>query len=188
MGADLLGFNFYPPSPRYIAPETAREILARLPLDSFNVAVFVNEPREHVLSIVAQSGSSDGRLGFRGVQFHGEEDAAYCAGWDMQVIKAIRVKDRSSLAVMDSIGADFYLLDSFSAGYGGSGARFPWQWLDGVDAGKLILSGGLSVDNVGQAIEKIRPYGVDVCSGVEARPGVKDYDKLKEFIALAKAA
>jgi phosphoribosylanthranilate isomerase len=188
LGADLLGFNFYPPSPRCVAPERAREILARLPMASFNVAVFVNEPREHVRSMVAQSRSSDGRRGFRGLQFHGEEDASYCAGWDLQVIKAIRVKDRSSLDAISRIAADFYLLDSFSAGYGGSGGQFPWHWLDGVDAGKLILSGGLRVDNVAQAIAKIRPYGVDVCSGVEARPGVKDYGKLKEFISAAKAA
>jgi phosphoribosylanthranilate isomerase len=187
-GADLLGFNFYPPSPRCIAPGTAREILQRLPVESFNVAVFVNEPRDQVRSILAQGRSSDGRWGFRGLQFHGEEDADFCRGWDMTVIKAIRVKDKSSLDVMKHIPANFYLLDSFSTGYGGSGAQFPWRWLDGVDAGKLILSGGLRVENVVEAIEKIRPYGVDVCSGVEARPGVKDHGKLKEFISAAKAA
>ncbi|HEX2928354.1 MAG TPA: N-(5'-phosphoribosyl)anthranilate isomerase, partial [Candidatus Binatia bacterium] len=82
----------------------------------------------------------------------------------------------------------FFLLDSWSEGYGGSGAQFPWEWLEGLDAGKLILSGGLRVDNVADAIKKIRPFGVDVCSGVEARPGVKDHAKLKEFISAAKTA
>ena len=94
----------------------------------------------------------------------------------------------SSLVALKSFPADFYLLDSFSAGYGGSGQQFPWEWLDGIDRGKFILSGGLRVDNVAQAIEQIHPYGVDVCSGVEARPGVKDHGKLKEFIAAVKAA
>ena len=187
-GADMLGFNFYPPSPRCIAPEQARIIFERLPADSFNIALFVNEPREKVHEIVAHGVLSDGRQAYRGLQFHGEESAAYCRGWDMKVIKAIRVKEKASLDVMQIYSADFYLLDSFSPSYGGSGAQFPWQWLDGIDASKLILSGGLRVDNVVQAIERIHPYGVDVCSGVEARPGVKDHGKLKEFIYAAKAA
>jgi len=187
-GADMLGFNFYAPSPRCIAPEQAREIIERLPADSFNVALFVNEAREKVREIVAHGGLSADRQAYRGLQFHGEESAAYCRGWDMKVIKAIRVKEQSSLDGMKNVPADFYLLDSFSAGFGGSGAQFPWQWLDGIDANKLILSGGLRVDNVVEAIERIHPYGVDVCSGVEARPGVKDHGKLKEFISAAKAA
>jgi len=188
LGADLLGFNFYPPSPRCIGPEQAREILERLPQTTFSVAVFVNEQRDKVRSIVAQGLLSDGRQAFRGLQFHGDEDGNYCRGWDMTVIKAIRAKEQSSLDAMKKIPADFYLLDSFSPGYGGSGAQFPWQWLSGLDASKLILSGGLRVDNVVEAIQKIRPYGVDVCSGVEARPGIKDHGKLKEFIRAAKAA
>ncbi len=186
-GADLLGFNFYPPSSRYVTPETARQILRGLP-GSCNIAVFVNEPRDRVREVVSQVNLSDGRQGFSGLQFHGEEDADYCGGWDMTVIKAIRVRERSSLETIKTIAADFYLLDSFSAGYGGSGAQFPWQWLDGISSSKLILSGGLRVDNVSEAIQRIRPYGVDVCSGVEARPGVKDYGKLKEFISAAKNA
>jgi phosphoribosylanthranilate isomerase len=187
-GADMLGFNFYPPSPRYVTAEKARDILERLPVDSFNIALFVNETREKVLEIVARGVLAGGRQVYRGLQFHGEESAAYCRGWDMKVIKAIRVKEQASLDGMKNVPADFYLLDSFSPGYGGSGAQFPWQWLDGIDASKLILSGGLRVDNVAQAIERIHPYGVDVCSGVEARPGVKDHGKLKEFISAAKAA
>jgi phosphoribosylanthranilate isomerase len=80
------------------------------------------------------------------------------------------------------------LLDSWSPGYGGSGAAFPWQWLEGLDASKLILSGGLRVDNVGEAIRRIKPFGIDVCSGVEARPGIKDHGKLEEFIRVAKSS
>lgn len=187
-GADLLGFNFYPPSPRCIAPEQAREILERLPVDSSNIAVFVNERRDNVRAIVAHGLLGDGRQAFRGLQFHGEEDENYCRGWDMQVIKAFRLQERAALDGMKNFPADYYLLDSWSEGYGGSGAKFPLEWLDGIDASKLILSGGLRVDNVAQAIQKIRPYGVDVCSGVEARPGIKDHGKLKEFIRAAKAA
>ena len=187
-GADMLGFNFYPPSPRWITPETARGILERLPRSSLNIALFVNETREKVAETVAHGVLADGRQAYRGLQFHGEESADYCRGWELKVIKAIRLKEQASLDIMQSYSADFYLLDSFSAGYGGSGAQFPWQWLDGIDASKLILSGGLRVDNVAEAIRRIHPYGVDVCSGVEARPGVKDHGKLKEFILAAKAA
>ena len=182
-GADMLGFNFYPASPRRIAAEKAAQIIERLPASSFNVALFVNESRQKVLDVTARA-----PLAYRGLQFHGEEDAAYCRGWELKVIKAFRLKEKVSLAALHDFPADFYLLDSWSEGYGGSGAQFPWEWLDGVDTAKLILSGGLRVDNVAQAIRRVRPYAVDVCSGVEARPGVKDHGKLKEFIATAKSA
>ena len=187
-GADMLGFNFYPPSSRCITPQTATKIINALPATSFNVALFVNETKEKVRDILASAGLSGGRQAYRGLQFHGEEDGNYCRGWDLTVIKAFRVKEKASLDAIKNFPADFYLLDSWSAGYGGSGNAFPWEWLEGLDAAKLILSGGLSVDNVAAAIQKVRPYGVDVCSGVEARPGIKDHGKLKEFISAAKGA
>jgi len=187
-GADMLGFNFYPPSSRCIAPATATEILSALPAASFNVALFVNETREKVREIIARGRLGSGRQGYRGLQFHGEENEDYCRGWDLTVIKAFRIREKTSLAPLKNYPADFYLLDSWSAGYGGSGTAFPWEWLEGIDAAKLILSGGLSVDNVAAAIRQVRPYGVDVCSGVEARPGIKDHGKLKEFISAAKSA
>ena len=187
-GADMLGFNFYAPSPRSITAENAREILARLPSDSFNIAVFVNETREKVREVVLRGLLGDGRQAYRGLQFHGEESPEYCRGWELKVIKAFRVKEKAALEAMKNFPADFYLLDSFSAGYGGSGEPFPWQWLEGIETNKLILSGGLSADNVAQAIRQLQPFGVDVCSGVETRPGVKDHGKLKEFISAAKGA
>lgn len=187
-GADILGFNFYPPSPRYIAADKAREIIERLPRGGVNVALFVNEPKARVEEVLAAGRLADGRQGYGGLQFHGEEDGAYCQGWDVKVIKAFRVKERASLNALKDFPADYYLLDSFSAGYGGSGKMFPWEWLDGIDAGKILLSGGLQVDNVAEAIRRIQPFGVDVCSGVEARPGIKDHGKLKEFIDAAKSA
>jgi phosphoribosylanthranilate isomerase len=187
-GADMLGFNFYAPSPRSLTPEKARAIIAQLPAASFNVALFVNQPREGVSAVIAGGHLADGRQAYHGLQFHGEESAAYCRGWGMKVIKAFRLKEKLSLVAMNDFPADFYLLDSWSAGYGGSGAAFPWEWIDGVDASKLILSGGLGVENVIEAIKRIQPFGVDVCSGVESRPGIKDYGKLKEFIIAAKSA
>ena len=186
-GADMLGFNFYAPSPRSLTPEKAREIIAQLPAAAFNVALFVNDARERVSAVMAGGHLTKGRQAYRGLQFHGEESAAYCRGWGMKVIKAFRLKEKASLAGMSDFPADFYLLDSWSAGYGGSGAPFPWEWIDGVDASKLILSGGLGVENVIEAIKRIQPFGVDVCSGVESRPGIKDHGKLKEFICAAKS-
>lgn len=185
-GADMLGFNFYAPSPRAIAPEKANEIIERLPADGFNIAVFVNEPRENVQRVLAAGRRARGGQAYGGVQFHGEEPAGYCRGWKVKVIKAIRLKDQTSLTRMGEFPADFYLLDSWSAGYGGSGEAFPWEWLEDLDTGRLILSGGLRVENVVEAIRRVHPFGVDVCSGVEARPGTKDHVKLKDFIAAAK--
>ena len=188
LGADMLGFNFYPPSPRFLAPQKAGEIIQRLPADSFNVAVFVNEPKENVSDVIACARAEHGPAGYFAAQFHGEESAAYCSGWNLKIIKAFRLKERSSLTTLSEFPADFYLLDSWSPGYGGSGGAFPWEWADGLEASRLILSGGLCVENVAAAIKRVHPYAVDVCSGVEARPGVKDYAKLKEFIIAAKSA
>ncbi len=187
LGADMLGFNFYTPSPRGISVEQALEIVARLPASTFNVALFVNESREHVAGIVA-SGAKPGSAAYRALQFHGDESPEYCRGWSLPVIKAFRLKDKAALAAMSDFPVDYFLFDSWSSGYGGSGATFPWEWLDGCDGRKLILSGGLRVENVEDAVRRLRPFAVDVCSGVEARPGVKDYGKLKEFIDAAKSA
>ena len=187
-GADLLGFNFYPPSPRYITPEKARGILADLPEAVGNVALFVNEPREKVRVVIGYGLLPDGRQSFYGLQFHGEESQDYCRGWKLKVIKAFRVKNRESLIDINEFPADFYLLDSWAPGYGGSGSPFPWSWLEGLRADRLVLAGGLGPENVQEVIRRVRPYGVDVCTGVEARPGIKDHEKLKAFILAAKNA
>ena len=187
-GADALGFNFYAPSPRCLTPEKARAIIQELPAGSCNVALFVNEPKEKVREFLAQGDLDVGRPTYQALQFHGEEDRNYCRGWPIKVIKAFRVKEKKSLESVKNFPADFYLLDSWSPGYGGSGSGFPWEWLAGVNTAKLILSGGLSIENVADAVHRIDPYAVDVCSGVEARPGIKDHAKLKEFILAAKGA
>lgn len=187
-GADALGFNFYPPSPRFIIPEKAREILRETPQEICNIALFVNEPKERVEEVLGCGLLPDGRQAFRGLQFHGEESPDYCRGWGLKVIKAFRIKDQPSVACLLGFPADFYLVDAWVPGYGGSGSSFPWSWLTGLSTGKLILAGGLDAGNVEEAIRLLRPYGVDVCTGVEAKPGIKDHAKLKEFIRVAKSA
>jgi phosphoribosylanthranilate isomerase len=187
-GADALGFNFYTPSPRYLAPDKAGAIVRQLPAGACNVALFVNEDKERIRQVLAAAALPDGRSMYKGIQFHGEESPDDCRDWGLRVIKAFRLKDKQSLEKIHNFPADYYLLDSWSAGYGGSGASFPWEWLDGLDTGKIILSGGLNLDNVAEAIRRLHPYGVDVCSGVEVRPGVKDHEKIKHFISAAKEA
>ncbi|MEX0802572.1 MAG: phosphoribosylanthranilate isomerase [Candidatus Binatia bacterium] len=187
-GADALGFNFYRPSPRCVTPDMARAILRELPAGGCNVALFVNEAKERVRQVLTSGAPGDGRHDYHAVQFHGEESGDYCRGWGLQVIKAFRLKDKQSLAQLNNFAADFYLLDSWSSGYGGSGASFPWEWLEELDTERIIISGGLNRQNVVAAIRRIRPYGVDVCSGVEVRPGIKDHGKIKEFILAAKGA
>jgi len=187
-GADALGFNFYPPSPRYLSPDQAQTILAKLPPQVCRVAVFVNEPRERVKEILSQLHWRDGNEAMSAVQFHGDENDEYCRGWGLKVIKAIRVRGAESLLGLNAFPADLFLLDSWSEGYGGSGAKFRWSWIEDLDPGRLILSGGLDLDNIQQAVTQIRPFGVDVCSGVEAKPGIKDHGKLKAFIDAAKAS
>ena len=188
LGADALGFNFYPPSARCVTAAQARAILRDLKGAGCHVALFVNEPNERVGQVLSLARLEDGRQAFTAVQFHGEESAEYCRGWQMKVIKAFRLKEKESLRAMESFPADFYLLDSWSPGYGGSGTSFPWQWLEEVEATKLILSGGLTVENVAEAVRRVRPYAIDVCSGVEARSGIKDHAKLNDFIIAAKSA
>src|SRR5258706_12735739 len=183
LGADYLGFNFYPPSPRAVAPEQARAILRQVPPGVGTCALFVNETKEKFLRIL-----EPGARAYTGVQLHGDESADFCRGFALKVIKAFRAKDRDSLAGMDGFPADYYLVDSWAPGYGGSGAPFPWSWLDGIGRDKLILAGGLDAGNVAEAIRLVRPYGVDVCTGVEAKPGIKDHEKLKAFIRAVQAA
>jgi phosphoribosylanthranilate isomerase len=187
-GADTLGFNFYPPSPRYLSPDQARTIVLKLPPGVGKVAVFVNESREKVTDVLNQLQLISGHEALNGVQFHGDEDGEYCRGWSLKVIKAIRVRGPESLLGLKEFPADLFLLDSWSEGYGGSGSQFRWSWIEDLDPSRLILSGGLDLDNIRQAVTQIRPFGVDVCSGVEAKPGIKDHGKLKEFIAAAKAS
>jgi phosphoribosylanthranilate isomerase len=186
-GADLLGFNFWPRSPRYVTPADAREIARQLaPLASL-VGVFVNEERRRIIELAAQ-------VGLHAVQLHGDETAADCEGFgSLRVIKALRVGDDFDCRVIEKYSVSMILLDTNVRGsYGGTGHRFDWRVaIEAKRYAPLILAGGLRVDNVAEAIAAVRPAAIDVCSGIEAEPGRKDLRKLREFmveVARANAA
>jgi phosphoribosylanthranilate isomerase len=182
LGADAVGFNFWPRSRRYVAPADAAAIVRRLPPGVATFGVFVDPSRAEVLEALAASGVGVAQL-------HGDEPPALCAGLGVPVVKAIRVRDRRDLAGLASYGARAFLLDSASAGYGGSGATF--DWAVAAEAARdvpLLLAGGLTPENVAEAVRTVRPLGVDVASGVEASPGVKDLARMEAFIRRAKEA
>lgn len=170
-GADALGFVFAE-SPRKVEPKEAREIISQVPPFVATVGVFVDEPADQVWEVALSC-----RLDT--LQFHGHESPEYCRGFDKGVIKAFRVKDRSIIHEIDRYNVEAYLLDS-SAG-GGTGVRFDWDLVREIER-RIILAGGLTPENVGEAIRKIRPYAVDVSTGVEQSPGKKDHHKIEEFI------
>ncbi len=182
LGADALGFNFWPGSKRYISPEAARAIIDRLPPFVAPVGVFVDGAPEEVARAAAASGVS-------AVQLHGDEPPAACAASGLPAVKALRVTGPEILDLLDRYPVAAVLLDAPSAGYGGSGTPCDWTVARAAAARAIvILAGGLVPENVAQAIEAVRPYGVDVASGVERAPGVKDPDKLARFIAQARKA
>jgi phosphoribosylanthranilate isomerase len=176
LGVDALGFIFAP-SPRRVEPATVRAIIQSLPTPVLKVGVFFNHPLSEVQEIAAY-------CNLNGLQFHGEEPPDYCQKFSQQVIKTIRIKGLESLKDMAKYPNVSILLDTWSPTQGGgTGTPFPWKIaLKAKEERDFILSGGLSPLNVGEAIKKIRPMGVDVCSGVETMPGKKDPSKMAEFI------
>jgi phosphoribosylanthranilate isomerase len=180
-GADALGFVFYRKSPRYIHPEQAREIISQLGPFTTPVGVFVNDEREKIEEIIEVSGIET-------VQLHGEESPAYCASFrGVKVIKAFRVSDEFDPERLNDYTVDACLLDAYSkAAYGGTGETFSWETARRAKAyGRIILAGGLTPENVAQAIREVAPYAVDVSSGVEHSPGVKDREKMRALLARA---
>lgn len=184
-GADILGFIFAD-SPRRIELKAARDIISRVSKDIEISALFVNEKKEVVDSVINELGRADF------IQFHGDETPDYCGEFPSQkIIKVVRVKDESSLAKIPEFkGIDFLLLDTFKeAQYGGTGQTFEWEVA--VKAKRynmpLFLSGGLNPDNLKEAILKVRPFAVDVSSGVERTPGKKDPELVKRFMAIARS-
>jgi phosphoribosylanthranilate isomerase len=175
-GAEYLGFIFYPKSPRYIAPQSARAIIERLPEDIISVGVFVNEPRpEDVDGILRASGA-------RMAQLHGDESPAYCAVVGVErVIKAFRVGDDFDARRVLDYPASAVLLDAFDAKlYGGTGRTANWAIArETAKLTSVFLSGGLSPENIVEAIRAVEPFAVDVNSGVETAPGRKDASKLQ---------
>lgn len=175
-GAEYLGFNFYPKSPRYIAPPSARAIIERLPDDIISVGVFVNESRpEDVVEILRLSGA-------RMAQLHGDESPDYCASVGVErVIKALRVADDFEARRVLDYPASAILLDAFDPKlYGGTGRTANWAIArEAARLTKIFLAGGLSPENIVEAIQAVEPFAVDVNSGVESAPGRKDASKLQ---------
>jgi len=182
-GADALGFVFYPNSPRYIEPEAAQAIIQRLPPCVTTVGVFVNEPAEQVNEIIRLTG-------IQIVQLHGDESPEDCATIERPVIKAFQVSEWFDVQHLSAYSVHAYLLDAYHPRQrGGTGHIFDWAIArEAKEYGRIILAGGLTPENVRQAIEVVRPYAVDVSSGVEWSPGVKDREKVKRFLARARAS
>ncbi|MCA1556347.1 MAG: phosphoribosylanthranilate isomerase [Acidobacteria bacterium] len=184
-GADALGFNFYPPSPRYIAPEDARRIIKELPHSTFCVGVFVNEKSPGAVSRMAAMS------GVGAVQLHGDESPEYCAVLrEQRVIKALRVGKDFVPEQARRYPAESILLDAFCAGArGGTGETFDWALARKTRevVAQLYLAGGLTPENIADAIAAVEPFAVDVCSGVELAPGRKDMSRVRAFISAVRA-
>jgi phosphoribosylanthranilate isomerase len=183
-GADALGFNFWPSSPRYIAPHAAREVIAKLSPVVSTVGVFVNDVADRITEIAFD-------LKLTAVQLHGDESPEFCAALDsIKTIKAIRVGQDFDLNIIKNYPVSMVLLDSNIKGsYGGTGQRFDWRIaIEAKRFAPIILAGGLSTENVWEAITHVRPAAIDVCSGVEAEPGRKDLARLRRFMAVVARA
>ncbi len=189
LGADALGFNFYSRSKRYLELETAADWIAQLPPEVSRVAVLVNPTFEEALAVAR-------RPFITGLQLHGAEPAdfgAYLSKAGVQFAKAVPVADWDSLAGLPFYGTNLLVLDSASAGaFGGSGQTFPWalarRFVDAHPQYRVILAGGLTPANVAQAVREVRPFGVDVTTGVEDSPRRKDHERIRAFIEAARQA
>jgi phosphoribosylanthranilate isomerase len=183
-GADFLGFNFYHESSRYIAPAAARRIVQRLPAGVASVGVFVNESEPEMLAIAQ-------RVGLDYVQLHGDETPEVVSRMrrSFRVIKAIRVRDSFRVAQLTNFErASSILLDGFDAHLrGGSGKSFNWKLAKSAGRKRQIfLAGGLTPENAAEAVSAARPFAIDVCSGVESRPGKKDAARMRALVAAVR--
>ncbi len=181
-GADAVGFIFYKKSPRSVTMKTVREIVLELPPFVDTVGVFVDETAEQINKIADYCNLDI-------IQLHGDESPIFCKKIRRKVIKAFRIKDMQSVKKLSSFQVSGFLLDTFSENlHGGTGKVFDWNLaLPAKKFGPVIMAGGLTPNNVQQAVRQIRPYGVDVCSGVESEPGIKDHKKVRAFLNNAKA-
>lgn len=177
-GADAIGLVFYPPSPRYLSAERAVDVRDALPAFVQTVALFVNPDAAQVAQII-------GRVRPALLQFHGDETPEFCAQFGMPYVKACRVRPGVDLLeyLRPFSRAAAWLLDSYVAEFGGIGESFDWSLVPAARERPLILSGGLRGENVAEAIRRVRPWGVDVSSGVESAKGIKDAAKIAAFIA-----
>ena len=179
-GADALGFNFYKPSPRYITPQHAREIVEQLPESVLTVGVFVNEEPDAVRAIA-------GEAGLRALQLHGDESPAYCQelAINYYVIKTFAVSETLDVQTVNAYKVEAIMLDTkHNHLRGGTGQVFDWSVARQAAATipKLFLAGGLSPENVENAIKTVRPYAVDTCSALEDRPGKKNEERMRVFV------
>ncbi|WP_250658359.1 phosphoribosylanthranilate isomerase [Alkalimarinus coralli] len=178
MGADALGFVFYEKSPRYVSIERAAEICGKLPPFVTKVGLFVDADRDVVTDVLE-------RVNIDLLQFHGNENSVYCESFNLPYIKAIRAKSRESIlseidAHARAIGV---LIDSYVPGVpGGTGSLFDWSLIPSEYRSKIILAGGLTSENVAEAISAVRPFSVDISGGVESSKGIKDHDKIYQFM------
>lgn len=184
-GADALGFNFYKLSPRYITPQNAREIVEQLPAPVLTVGVFVNEESpESVRNIASEAG-------IKALQLHGDESPRYCQELaDRFVIKALAVSTNFDNQIIHAYQTEAIMLDTKdNALRGGTGRRFDWSIAKQVNqlGKKIFLAGGLSPDNISEAIETVRPYAVDACSALEEKPGIKNHERLRAFVDAARS-
>jgi phosphoribosylanthranilate isomerase len=183
-GVDALGFIFVEGTPRWIEPDAAAAIVVEMPPFVTTVGVFVNRIPEEVESIAASSGISLAQL-------HGTEPPEECGRLRVPFVKAIRIRGEADVAAMHRYKqARAFLLDTYVPDrHGGTGRRFPWEIAArAARESRIILSGGLTPETVAKAVAQVRPYAVDVCSGVESSPGRKDHRKVREFIEQAKQA
>ena len=181
-GADAIGLVFYRPSPRNVTLERARSIATQTPPFIATVAVFVNPSREEVEQVIRECGVTL-------LQFHGEESPEFCAAFSRPYIKAARIRPGLDLIkyLAPYASARAWMLDAFHGDlWGGTGAAFDWSLVPEGMARPIILSGGLTAENVADAIRRVRPYAVDVSSGVEASKGIKDAAKIAAFIGAVK--
>lgn len=179
LGADAIGLNFYPPSPRALEPRSAARLARRCPPFTTVVALFVNPRREDVSAVL------DTVAGIAVLQFHGTEEPEFCAGFGRPYVKAVAMEAGVDLAAQMRrfATAGAMLLDAFDPDlWGGTGRSFDWKRVPGERAMPIVLAGGLTADNVADAIRRVRPYAVDVCGGVESAPGRKDERKLRAFM------
>jgi len=181
-GSDALGFMFYAPSPRNVSLGAAAEIIRQLPPFVAKVGVFVNPAEDEVRRAIEECGLDT-------LQFHGEETPEFCRRFSLKTMKAFRVRDAESLEQTQPYTNEAWLLDSYVAGQlGGTGARFNWDLAtEAARRHTVLLAGGLTPENAAEAVRKVRPYGLDVSSGVESAPGKKDAAKVRAFIAAAKS-
>jgi phosphoribosylanthranilate isomerase len=184
LGVDAIGLIFFKDSPRYVTPEKASAITSILPPFITSVGVFVNEELGFIEECIEECGLS-------AIQLHGDEDVEYCVKFKglkfkgVKLIKAIRVKDKESIRSIEDCPADAFLLDTYKKGiYGGTGEAFDFSLaLLAKEYGRnLIISGGLTPDNVHDIIKQVQPYAVDVSSGIESSPGKKNIELMEQFI------